>query len=138
MVDKLSKTVSWALYGLMAVSALLAILFYTDSLGADTLLRWSYILLIATILVAVASPILNYMLNPGSLKVMLISLALVAIMALISYSIAGNTFSALKLEALNITAHTSRMVEMGLIFTYITAAIAIVAIVFSSVFKIFK
>ncbi|MDO8899317.1 MAG: hypothetical protein Q7V19_16820, partial [Bacteroidales bacterium] len=69
---------------------------------------------------------------------LLVSLGLVALIAIISYSLAGNTFSELRLETLKINAQTSRMVGMGLLFTYITSGLAIAAILYSSIFKIFK
>ena len=138
MNDKLSKFVSWTLYGLMAVSALLAILFYTGSITEDTIMQWSYILLVLALIIAVASPVYNYILSPGNPMKILLSFGLVAVIAIISYAVAGNTFSALKLESMNITAETSKWVGMGLMFTYITGILAFTAIIFSSFYKIFK
>lgn len=138
MADKTSKIVSWVLYGLMAVSVLLGILFYTGSVDSGTLIQWGYVLTIVTVLIAIASPVYGFIQSPGNLIKIVISVGLVAVIGIISYVLAGNTFSATKLEILNITAQTSKIVGMGLLFTYITAVIAILAVLFSSVYKIFK
>lgn len=138
MADKTSKIVSWVLYGLMAVSVLLGILFYTGSVDSGTLIQWGYILTIVTVLIAIASPVYGFIQSPGNLIKIVVSVGLVAVIGIISYVLAGNTFSASKLEVLNITAQTSKIVGMGLLFTYITAVIAILAVLFSSVYKIFK
>ncbi|HOI31388.1 MAG: hypothetical protein PHG67_00560 [Bacteroidales bacterium] len=138
MVDKLSKYVSRVLYVLMAVSVVLAVLFYAESIDASIFMRWSYILLISGVVIAIASPIYAFILAPKNAVKLLIILLLVAVLGFISYSLAGNTFSPTKLEVLKITEQTSRNVGMGIIFTYIAFAVALLSIVFSSVLKIFK
>jgi hypothetical protein len=138
MVDKLSKYVGWVLYVLMAVSAVLAVLFYTESIETSKFLQWSYILLISGVVIAVASPIYGFILAPKNAIKLLVILVVVAILGFVAYSIAGNTYSETKLELLKITEQTSRNVGMGIIFTYIAFAVALLAIVFSSVLKIFK
>jgi len=138
MADKFSKLISWVLYVLMGVSALFGLLFYTKTIDSAALMQWGYVLLIATVIVTVISPVYGLIQNPGNIKKLLISLAAVALIAIVSYSLAGNTFSDLRLDRLQVTALTSKYVGMGLLFTYITASIAIIVIVFSSVFKIFK
>ncbi|MDD3636638.1 MAG: hypothetical protein RBR84_05060 [Bacteroidales bacterium] len=138
MVDKLSKYVGWVLYVLMAVSAVLAVLFYMESIESSKFLQWSYILLISGVVIAIASPIYGFILAPKNAIKLLIILVVVAILGFIAYSIAGNTYSDTKLELLKITEQTSRNVGMGIIFTYIAFAVALLAIVFSSVLKIFK
>lgn len=138
MVEKSSKIISWSLYVLMGVSALFGLLFYSGAIDSAALMQWGYVLLIATVVVAVISPVYGFVQNPGNIKKLLISLGVVALIAIISYSFAGNTFSDLRLEKLQVSALTSTYVGMGLLFTYITASIAIIVIVFSSIFKIFK
>ncbi|MCE1202783.1 MAG: hypothetical protein LWX09_11880 [Bacteroidia bacterium] len=138
MTDKISKYASLVLYALMAVSALLAILFYVGTIESDTLLRWGYILLIAGVIVALASPVIGFISNPKGVVKLLVSLGVVAIIAIISYSLSGNTFSEVKLQTLNVTAETSKWVGMGLNFTYILAVLSLITILYSSVIKIFK
>jgi len=138
MADKTSKIVRWVLYVLMGVSVLLSVLFYAGGIDSGTLIQWGYFLTIATLVIAIASPIYGFIQSPGDIKKILISFGLVAVVAIVSYSLAGNSFSNIKLETLNITAQTSKLVGMGLLATYITAALAIVAILYSSIIKIFK
>ncbi len=142
MVDKISKYLSWLLYALIAVSVVLAAIFYFGNVEENTLvslmMRWAYILLGATAVIAIISPIFGFIQQPKNAIKLLISLGIVAVIAIISYSIAGNTFSEARLLDLNATAETSKLVGMGLLFTYITASIAILAILFSSFSKFFK
>jgi hypothetical protein len=142
MVDKISKYLSWLLYALIVVSVVLAAIFYFGNVEENTLvslmMRWAYILLGATAVIAIISPIFGFIQQPKNAIKLLISLGIVALIAIISYSIAGNTFSESHLLDLNATAETSKLVGMGLLFTYITASIAILAILFSSFSKFFK
>ncbi len=138
MTDKISKYAGLILFALMAVSALLAILFYVGTIESDTLLRWGYVLLIAGVIIALASPVIGFISNPKGVVKLLVSLGVVAIIAIISYSLSGNTFSEVKLQTLNITAETSKWVGMGLLFTYILAVLSLITILYSSVIKIFK
>jgi lysylphosphatidylglycerol synthetase-like protein (DUF2156 family) len=138
MVDKLSKYANWVLYVLMAVSAVLAVLFYMESLDTSRFLQWGYFLMFSGVIVAIASPVYELFLSPKNIIKLLVILVVVAILGFIAYSLAGNTFSETKLELLKITEQTSRNVGMGIIFTYIAFAIALLAIAFSSILKIFK
>ncbi|MDO8897151.1 MAG: hypothetical protein Q7V19_05830, partial [Bacteroidales bacterium] len=63
MVNKISRIVSWVLYALMAVSVVLAILFYTGGIDSATLMMWGYILLVLGVLVAIISPVYGFILN---------------------------------------------------------------------------
>ncbi|MBU1369740.1 MAG: hypothetical protein KJ578_08810 [Bacteroidetes bacterium] len=138
MVDKLSKYAGWVLYALLAVSAVLAVLFYTETLSTDNFMQWAYVLLIASVIIAIASPVYGFIMAPKNAIKLLVILGVVAIIAFVAYSIAGNTFSETRLELLKINAQTSRNVGMGLYFTYFAGAVAVLSIVFSSVIKIFK
>lgn len=139
MVDKLSKYVGWVLYVLMAVSAVLAILFYTNIVvTTENFIQWGYVLIIASVIIAVISPIYGFILAPQNVIKLLIIIGVVAVIAFIAYSIAGNAFSETRLDLLKIDAHTSKLVGMGLYFTYFAFAASILAIIFSSVIKIFK
>ena len=138
MIDKLSKYISWVLYGLLAVSVVLAILFYSNSLGESSLMRWAYILLISTLVLTLASPIYGFIQQPTNVLKLLVMLGIFAVLALIAYSLAGNTFSDARLTALETTAETSKLVGMGILFTYFVGSIAILAIIYSGLSKFFK
>jgi hypothetical protein len=138
MNDNLSKYVGWVLIGLMGLSAIFGVLFYVGAVTESFLLRWGYVLLIAGIIIAIASPIYSYTQNPKNAVKLLLSIGVIAVVAIISYSLAGNSFSDIKLEQMKITAHTSKLVGMGLLFTYITAGFAIIAVIYSSISKLLK
>lgn len=138
MKDKISKYANLVLYVLMAVSALLSILFYAGTIETDTLLRWGYLLIIVGVIIALASPVIGFISNPKGVVKLLVSLGIVALIAIVSYSFSDNTFSEVKLQTLNVTAETSKTVGMGLLFTYILAVISLLTILYSSVIKIFK
>lgn len=138
MADKSSKIVRWVLYAPMTISVVFSALFYAGGIDSGTIIQWGYFLMIAAVIIAVISPVYGFIQSPGNLTKILISVGAVALVAVISYALAGNSFSALKLETLNITEQTSKTVGMGLLFTYITAGISLLAIVFSSFFKILK
>jgi hypothetical protein len=138
MIDKLSKYISWVLYGLLAVSVVLAILFYSNNLGESSLMRWAYILLVTTLVIMIVSPIFGFIQQPTNVFKLLVMLGVVAVFALVAYSLAGNTFSDARLAALDVTAETSKLVGMGLLFTYFAGSIAILAIIYSGLSKFFK
>lgn len=138
MTDKLSTILQWFLYALMAVSVILGVLFYVNSGEGDTLIYWGYVLIITGVVASLLASLISLFLNPkGAVKILLI-LAGMVVLAIISYTLSTNEFSALQLEKLNISENTSRMVGTGLIFTYVLAGLAVLAIIFSAVSRIFK
>lgn len=138
MTDRISKILQWFLYGLLIVSVILGALFYSGSSGVDSMIYWSYALLLFAVAITVLAAILNLFINPkGSIK-FLILLGVMAILAIISYSLSTNEFNAFQLEEMDITAATSKIVGAGLIFTYALMALALLAIILSSVSRIFK
>jgi len=44
MSEGLSKILSITLYALLGISALLGVLFYTEAIGADSIIYWCYTL----------------------------------------------------------------------------------------------
>jgi len=138
MSDKMSKLIQWFLYGMLGISALFGALFYAGSISVDLLITWGYILLGVTILATLLAAASNILLNPkGSLKILIV-LAGMVVVALISYALSTNEFSAAQLEKMQITEATSKMVGAGLFFTYFLAIVALLAIVYSAVSRIFK
>lgn len=68
MVDKISKYLSWLLYALIAVSVVLAAMFYFSNIEENTvvsvMMRWAYVLLGATAVIAIVSPIFGFVQQP--------------------------------------------------------------------------
>ena len=138
MSDKLSKIVQWFLYAMLGVSALFGVLFYLDIISENLLLNWGYVLLGVTILATLIAAFSNILLKPkGSLKILLI-LAIMVVVAIVSYFLSTNEFTAAQLEKMQINETTSRIVGAGLFFTYFLAAVALLAIVYSAVSRMFK
>ena len=138
MSDTLSKVVQWFLYLMLGISALFGVLFYADVAGENLLLTWGYALLGITILATLIAAVSNILLKPkGSLKVLVI-VAIMAVVAVISYVFSTNEFTSAQLEKMQITETTSKLVGAGLLFTYFLAAVAILAIIYSAVSRIFK
>jgi hypothetical protein len=71
------------------------------------------------------------------LKILLV-LAGMVVVAVLSYVFSTNELTAAQLEKYNITETTSKLVGAGLVFTYFLAAVAILAIVYSAVSRMFK
>ena len=123
---------------LLAISALLAILFYVNVISDDMLIYWGYFLLIFTVVITILFPLVFLILNPKNSIKIFISLGLMIVIALIAYSLSQVGLSDLMLEKLKVTANTARLVGAGLIFTYILGCLAVLSIIYASISKIFK
>jgi hypothetical protein len=123
---------------MLGISALFGVLFYLDIISENLLLNWGYVLLGVTILATLIAAFSNILLKPkGSLKILLI-LAIMVVVAIVSYFLSTNEFTTAQLEKLQITETTSKLVGAGLFFTYFLAAVALLAIVYSAVSRMFK
>lgn len=138
MTDKSSKLLQILLGVLLAVSALLGILFYTDVISDDLVLYWGYILVLITAAITIVAPLIYLIFNIRSALKFFIILAALVVLAIISYALSSNEFSAIKLEEMKSSAETSVMVGAGLIFLYILAVLAILSIIYASISRLFK
>ena len=139
MSDKLSKFVQWFLYLLLGLSAIMGVLFYTNTeSNIELFLYWGYFLFILVLATTIFIAAMNIFQNPkGSVK-LLIALALMAIVFFISYSVSTNSFSPAMLEKMETTASTVRFVGAGLFILYVMGIVAIGAIIFTTIAKFFK
>jgi len=138
MKDSIANITKWILYLLLALVSIFGLLFYTDILSVDSFINLSKLLLIISVAIMVISPIYGFITNPINLLQLLISLALFVVVIIVGYSLAGNEFSDLRLEELNTTAETSKLVGMGLYVTYIAFGLALLAAIYASIIKAFK
>lgn len=138
MKDNIASITRWILYVLIGIVAVLGILFYTGNLSEDSFINGAKWMLILGVAVMVISPIYTFIISPKNLVKLLVSLALFVVVIVIGYSMAGNTFSDLQLEALKTDADTSKLVGMGLYVTYIAFGLAILAAIYASIVKAFK
>ena len=133
-----SKILRIFLAVLLAVSALLAILFYVDAISDDVLIYWGYFLVILTAVITILFPIWFMIKNPKNSIKIFIGIGMMVVLAIIAYSLSQVGFSDRRLEELEVTADTAHYVGAGLIFTYILAALAVLSIIYASISRIFK
>ncbi len=138
MKDSIANITRWILYLLLVLSVVPGVLFYAGMLDTEIFINWAKILLLVAAAVMVISPIYGFIVNPQNLIKMLISIVGMVIVVGVAYTLAGNEFTAYRLEELNSTVETSKLVGMGLFTTYIAFGITVVAILYSSVVKLFK
>jgi len=138
MKDKVANITKWFLYALLLVGVIPGILFYAGVMSTDAFLGWGKFMFILGVAVLVLTPIYTIVNNPKNLIKMLISIVVLAVIVAVSYAFAANHLSALQLETNKISAETSRLVGMGLIATYITLVLSVIAILYSGIVKMFK
>jgi len=95
-------------------------------------------ILILTALAAILFPFFAMIKQPKQLIRVLLVIVGVVVVALISYAIAGNELSPERLQKLNTTAHVSKTVGAGLLFTYIIIAVTFGALIVTSVLNMFR
>lgn len=138
MKDNIANITKWILYLLLALSVIPGVLFYADALSTELFINWAKILLIVGVAIMFLSPIYGFITNPQNIVKMLISIAVMVVVIVIAYAVAGNEFTEYQMEELKTTAQTSKLVGMGLYATYITFGLTVVAIFYASIIKIFK
>jgi hypothetical protein len=138
MKDKIANITKWVLYVLLILSALPGILYYVKAISTDAFLNWGIFMLILGVAVIIIAPIYTIIVNPKNLVKMLISVVILVVILAISYGFAKNQLTPLQLETYKISAETSKLVGMGLIASYITFGLSILAILYSGIMKLFK
>ena len=153
MKDNIANISRWVLYLLLALSVISGVVFYLlyDSGRADSVLLedldnkylneflyWGGILLALTIIVTVVSPIYGFIVNPKNLGMLLISLGVAAVVVVIAYMFADNSVTEVQAVKYELTQAGSKRVGVGLYTTYIAFGLAVLALLYSSVVKIFK
>ena len=153
MKDSIANITRWILYLLLALSVILGAVFYIfydfnrtlavlladmDNQYFSLISNWAVILLGLIVLITIASPIYGFVINPKNIITMLISVVVFVVVIGLAYMLAGNEFTEYRLEELDTTAYTSKLVGMGLIATYIAFGLTVVSILYASVIKLFK
>jgi len=152
MSTNLAKIVTYALYALMLVSVVLAVLFYFGKVVAGTegtnmhepvitktMLLWAGILAGVTALLSLAFPIINIVTNPKAIKSTLITLVGVAILIFVAWMLASDAVLDLpQYEGKDNVPKILKLAGTGLYTTYILAGLAVLAILYSEIAKYFK
>ncbi len=139
MKDKTAIILRISLTVLLVISAALFVIFYVR--GEDftnAVLTWAYILVILTAFLTLAFPIVNFILHPLRGKAVLFGIIGFVILYLISHFIASGSIQGDVYETFAITEGVSRFIGAMLSMTYILGGLAILSIVFSGIFKLFR
>lgn len=123
--------------------AIVAIAFLTQGSApepnVDAMLRWTYAMVGIATLCAVLLPLINIAKNPKSAVRSLIGVAIVAVIVLIAYALSDATPVYTPGRAEGYTdALELRLSDTGLITTYLALGIAVVSIVVTEVYNLFK
>ncbi len=148
----ISKISQYILWGLMAISLVLVAIFFfggfvegtegtstAEPLITETILRWAYVLLIITGIIAVAFQLIFMVTNRKALKSMGIVLGIAVVLIFLSYQLADDTIlNLIQYTGPDNVPGTLKTVGTALIFTYILGVLAIVAILYSAIANLFK
>jgi hypothetical protein len=152
-MSKTSRLLTIILWVILAVSAVLIVSMMVNisdnkadpTMGGwiNTNITWSYILLVFGTGIALVAGFLHMVSDIGSAKKGLLSLLAFAVVAIISYSLASSEIPQFigvdKFIADGIlTESIAKLVDAGLIATYLLFGIAVLAIVWSSISQVFK
>ncbi|MDX9881274.1 MAG: hypothetical protein RBS73_04360 [Prolixibacteraceae bacterium] len=150
---KLEKALNIMMWALVAISAFLIISLMANisenkedpAMGSwlNTNLTWSYILLIATIVIVVLFGLFQTVSDKAATKSALVSLGCAAVIFIISYSLASNEipkFYGVEKFVTDgtLTGTISKWIDTTLIATYILFVLTLVATIFWSVSHVFK
>ena len=162
MKDKLASILNILLVLLLAVSAILLVVFYygTSLYNSDTefaeqisvlgwrldaYLNWSFVLIAIAAIAAIGFPIVNMITNPAGSKKALISVAVIAVVIAVSYAMANGDilifpgYKEFFYDDISMDPHKfSRYVGTGLWTMYILGAISVLSMVYVEVAKFFK
>lgn len=137
-----------AVVGIVAAIFLIRILGVGDDeikAGQDSvvqpLMYMAYVALVLTIVAVLLFTVINLVKKPALLKQTLINVGLFAVVVVIGYVMSSGTDLDLKpfiSKGLDVTESTSKYVGMGLITFYILTAIAILAMIYTGVKKLFN
>ena len=147
-----SKISKWVFLALAAVTVVIAVLYYLvvgtikpnflagePTPRADLFLNWGYILIILGIVIALISVCVTAAIKGLNGKTLLVAVIAFAVIAVVAYLMSKGAFE-IPYQAGDklYSGKTHGWVEMGLNFFYVTFIVAIIAILFSVIFKAVK
>lgn len=140
MKDKVATILKIFLGVLLAVSAILASIFYfwQGENFTNTMLTWTYILFGLTAVFTIAFPVVYLIMNPRKGKSVFIGIVGFIVLYLISHGLASGDIAGNVYEKHNITETTSRFVGAMLNSTYILGALAVLSIIYSGISSLFN
>ena len=130
------KLYSTLLYALMGISGLLYVLFTLEVVSEGIMLNWCFLLLGVAALVAIVFPLLGMVKDFSRAKNSLIGVGALALIFIIGYVL--STDEAYKIGERVVEGTVSQRSEAGLITFYVMIAMAILAIAYTELSKVFK
>ena len=128
-------------YVIIAVSVLVTVYYVMDMSEERTghFLTWAYFLFGLAVVLVVVLPLINLISNPKALKKAVINVGLLAVVLVIAYVFAsGAQTPDTQAMATPPSATTMKITDMGLKATYLLFALALLAIISSSLLTAFK
>ena len=101
-------------------------------------LYWAGILLALTAVVTVISPIYGYIINPKNMGKLLISAGVAVVVVILAYMLADSSITEVQEVKYGLSEGGSKRVGVGLYTTYIAFGLAGIALLYSSVVRLFK
>ena len=138
MKDKIANITRWIMIVLLAVSVIPGVMFYLGLLDTEMFLNIAKMLLILAVIIMVISPVYGIITNPQNIVKLLISVALIVVVFVLGYALAGDSVSEVQSVKYGLTESASKMVGTGLYVTYIAFGLTVLSLLYSSVIKIFK
>ncbi len=136
---KLAKITSFLLYALLGISAILGVLFYTNSISEEPLIYVAYLFVALAAIFAIGFPIYQLMSNPKGALNTLIGLAILGVIVLIAYSLASDqVMHIVGYEGPDNNPSTLKTVGTGLFTTYILFFLSLAAIVITEIYNAVK
>lgn len=131
------KYLSIIKYALLLVGVIVGILGMTE-VSVDTMLYWAYALIILTIVLTVALPLIGIAQNPKSAKKSLLGLALLVVVFGLAYAMSDATPITLAGGSVIDSEFALKFADTGLWATYFMFGGVIISIVGSEVYKLLK
>lgn len=139
MKDKVATILKIFLAVLLAISAILFIIFYSKGEEfTSVMLTWGYILIALAALITILFPLVYIIMNPRKGKTVLFGLLGFIVLYLISNALASGSIQGEVYETFKITEAISKFIGAIMIMTYFLAGLAIVSIIYSGISSIFK
>lgn len=135
------KYLSIVRYVLIVVSVIVVLLPFITSTGAvqdvDAMLQWTYAMIGITVASVIILPLFNLAKNPKAAVRSFVGILIVGVVFAVAYSLADST----PIEAATKTYDNVtelKLSDTGLYMTYVAFSVAIVSIVVTEVYNLFK
>jgi hypothetical protein len=148
----LHRVLSFVLYAVMIVSAILVGLFYFGGIVegtegtsleeptiTNTIINWTYVLFFVAAIAAVLFPIIYMIMHPANAKKAGIAILGLAVIVFIGYSLAsGELLQFIDYTGNDNNPKTLKLAGTGIITTYLLLGAAVLAIIYSEIAKMLK